>query len=351
MKKSQLRNIIRESVKELLIEGGNCQKLVKVNLSDLRDETSKESIAQQHTWKVCSLTPTSPGTPIPVTSGGSINGGFSFAGLGPTSGPGVNATLAAFYPWVVSQVGPISVGDYITFDMLGSAMCTVWANGQSYSAVKKICLEYTGTSNNPPSTFWNGTSAIAVANDCCGNPIVGEGCSDPSALNFGECCNGNPLCVVIGSNDVCCDYPDPCLEPLWLAMPSSYKAKYCSRCKVPPYNGSWPVWLLNASFNPPPYYTDSFPAGFGGQNDYCDCCPDTPMECEKCCCEKDTLPMEQVGTIDPTDPSEPNFGGCKPGTTIQLSTTLNPCKCPPGTEEIPCKNKIKERFQKLANIK
>jgi len=375
MKKSQLRKIIKESIKGLLIEGGNCQKLEKVNPSDLRDETSKESMVMKDTWKLCSLTV--GGIPIPVTAGG-FTGAFSFAGLGPTSGPGVNATLAAFYPWVVGQVGPIAVGDYITFDMLNSGMCSLWANGRSYTSVNKICLEYLGTSNNPPGLLWGGPSAIAVADDCCGPCAYGMiNVGDPD-WDLCQECQGmqpapSPWPTITGDHCECCEKtpppppppPDPCIDPLWTSIPLTIQNhSYCKRCLDPAYNGNFPVDLIGA----PSYYAPNPSSG----TNYCDCC-NYEEPCKKCCCKKKQMPNEQVE--DPFSTDEPAFGGCVPGTKMVLPPSTDPCECPVGYDEIPY-NKCKEtgtlpinpvlqpkktkpgdeeedmtsRFQKLANI-
>tara|TARA_R110002167_G_scaffold107948_1_gene275838 strand:+ start:129 stop:1121 length:993 start_codon:yes stop_codon:yes gene_type:complete len=40
-----------------------------------------------------------------------------------------------------------------------------------------------------------------------------KGCMDPNATNYNVCCNGDPNCTVIGPNPECCKYehePDPC---------------------------------------------------------------------------------------------------------------------------------------------
>ena len=58
----------------------------------------------------------------------------------------------------------------------------------------------------------------------------------------------------------------------------------------------------------------------------CECCDHTPViePCKKCCCEKgDHLPIGEK---------------CAPGTTMQLSPTLDPCECPQGTIEVNCKS-------------
>jgi hypothetical protein len=119
-----------------------------------------------------------------------------------------------------------------------------------------------------------------------------KGCEDPKALNNGECCNGDPNCTVIGSNPECCRYEED------------------------------------------------------------------PEPCKKCCCEKSHTP----GEVSPKEGPDP-MGGCKLNTQTQLSPTTNPCECPQGTIETPCKPKpiptndfpigLDEsivRMQKLANI-
>jgi hypothetical protein len=136
-------------------------------------------------------------------------------------------------------------------------------------------------------------------------------------------------------------------------MPQFHKDIYCKRCKEHPYNGSWPVWLLNASFNPPPYWTDSFPSGTPYQEDYCDCCPPIPVPEKNCTCCKAGEPLGQspVTSIPITD-SCSQFNGQSGWYDCQDSNVFDPKKCkqtiPPDHEhEIDI---IQERFKKLANI-
>jgi hypothetical protein len=161
---------------------------------------------------------------------------------------------------------------------------------------------------DPPSTTYNG----CVSTD----PVIDErGCMDPNAINNGECCPGNnyPGCVPnIPTNRECCEYEGG-TEDKGCMDPNALNNGEC--CNGDPN-------CTAIAPNP-------------------ECCryDRDPEPCKKCCCEKgDHLPIGEK---------------CKPGSTISLLQTANPCECPQGTIETPCKPPIplKERLQKLAKIK
>ena len=161
MKKSNLRKIIRESIKQFMTEQSQCYNTVKI--TPPREEQSlMEQPTKYHQWEVCSATNPSG----PTNMGIGWQGMFTFALLGPTSGAGLfgpNGTINAFYGWVVSQVGPINVGDSFTFNMPTGGMCTSpWGSG-----VDSICFKYIGASATGPGVLWNGTSATATLDKCC----------------------------------------------------------------------------------------------------------------------------------------------------------------------------------------
>ena len=94
----------------------------------------------------------------------------------------------AFYDWVVSIVGPMSIGDTIQFDMsvLNSGMCTILGE-----CAEILCLKYEGqhpSYNYPfdPTHWqygfgWNVTSSILPVvslDSCCGRSSVSTGCYD-----------------------------------------------------------------------------------------------------------------------------------------------------------------------------
>jgi len=199
MKISKVKNIIKESIKQLMNEQerGTCFDVTKTDKSDIQ---IKEQTNDKHKWEVCSMKLSNG-----VSVSASWTGAFSFAALGPTSGAGVMATFDAFYNWVVGQVGPINVGDTIEFDMVGSGMCG-WLG---HNNINVICFKYLGELPFSNGTCWNGTTATSISSDCCSGFSGGtedKGCMDPNALNNGECCSGDPNCTVIGSNQECCRY-------------------------------------------------------------------------------------------------------------------------------------------------
>ena len=176
MKKSQLTKIILESIKELISEqkrggSGTCFATTTVDISEIPiKELGPQVPNDYHTWEVCSMSTSGTTVTAPWT------GAFSFAALGITFGSalfGPTGTLNAFYGWAEAQVGPISIGDSITFDMagtsgLGGGMC----NWLGHSNIDTVCFKYLGLSPLSAGTCWNGTTATAVNNACCSTPVV-----------------------------------------------------------------------------------------------------------------------------------------------------------------------------------
>tara|TARA_R110002020_G_C16271083_1_gene771115 strand:+ start:285 stop:1391 length:1107 start_codon:yes stop_codon:yes gene_type:complete len=147
----------------------NCQNTTTHN-------NNPDSSTAYHGWEVCyTYNQSNQLTGIGV----GWQGKFSFALLGPTSGPqvfGPTGTLNAFYGWVVSQIGPISVGDSFVFDMsdFNTAMCSSpWG-----SNVDRICFKYLGFVSTTSGILWNGTTAIANNPGCCvpETPLPTEPC-------------------------------------------------------------------------------------------------------------------------------------------------------------------------------
>jgi hypothetical protein len=166
-----------------------------------------------------------------------------------------------------------------------------------------------------------------------------RGCMDNGALNYMQCCNGAPptQCTPTIHDDKCCKW-DRAEE----GCRDSNAINYMTCCNGDP--------------NCTP----------GIHNEKCCEYEREPRDCKKCCCKKQLMPMEQIDPglgDDPTDPgpSEPSEDGCIPGSQIMLSPNTDPCKCPAGTLEIPCKpgaptvpslqSEEFKRMHKLANIK
>jgi hypothetical protein len=347
MKKSQLRQLIRESIQELMTEqkrGGSETCSTNIDVDTSEERPIKEQAINYHTWEVCSITlQNNVGVSIPT----SWTGAFSFAALGPTSGSalwGPTGTLNSFYNWVVSQVGPINVGDTITFDMGTGGMCE-WLG---HYDIDTICFKYLGLGPLNVGTCWNGTTATAISSKCCDVDISGctdslasnynaaatiddgsctydvYGCTNPQATNYNPLAtidNGSCLIRVIGDpvgptdpidpavvygctdplasnynsaatqDDGSCEYPiDPCDD--FNAVSVSFQQACCGKCVNGVYTGS---------------PTD--PCGMLGN--FCDCCPEDEIQCSKC---NNGYPISNMF-------SGPN---CPPG--WQLASLGNPCK-------------------------
>ena len=202
MKLQEIKRIITKTIKKLMTEQqSQCFNNTKVS----EKPPITEQASGYHQWEVCSMTlQNNPGVSIAA----SWIGAFSFAGLGPISGPGIwgpTGTLNSFYGWVVSQVGSINIGDTITFDMGNSGMCS-WLG---HIWIDTVCFKYKGIGPVNVGTIWGGPTATAISSDCCSNigrGVEDRGCMDQNALNYNECCNGDPNCTVVGSNPECCKY-------------------------------------------------------------------------------------------------------------------------------------------------
>ena len=232
MKKSQLRKIIRESIRGLMTEqerGGSRTCFATTTVDTSERPIKKQGFNDYHTWEVCSMS--ASGTIVTA----SWTGAFSFAALGPTSGAGAfgpTGTLNAFYAWVVGQIGAINVGDSFTFEMTGSGMCD-WLG---HNNIDSVCFKYLGLLPLNVGTGWNGTNATAISGDCCSDISRGDderGCMDPNAINNGECCPGNnyPGCVPNIPTTDCCRYEgdDPCA--IFYAMSQNQQDGCCEKCQ------------------------------------------------------------------------------------------------------------------------
>ena len=177
MKKSQLRNIIRESIHELIIEQkeNNCKDTYK-----LEDSTIKEQSAPAHVWTKCWALNHSN-----QSNNWGMGSTYKFTFGNYTWTPGPNS----FYQWAVSQIGPINIGDSFVFDMLNSGFCTSpWG-----SQINKVCIKYAGIQVSA-GFGWTGTTAQANTPGCC---------------------------------DM--DQPDPCRH--FYALPQNYQDACCTKCK------------------------------------------------------------------------------------------------------------------------
>ena len=172
---------------------------------------------------------------------------------------------------------------------------------------------------------------------CCTYDAVvdKEGCDDPTALNYGICCDGDPNCTPTISNPKCCRYEDDpeergCIDPIAInnntccpgnnylgCIPSIPTNECCKYDRVNEDKGCLDPNALNYN-----ECCDGDPnCTVIGSNPECCRYEEDPEPCKKCCCKKgDHIPIGQK---------------CAPGTHIMLSPTTNPCECPKGTIETP----------------
>ena len=271
MKKSELRNIIRESIKELMLteqQNYNCSNRICSpfppslinhhwwNFVDSANNMQNANFADyryEHTGNISYCQSTS----------GPGHQWRWFDGIKLNPNPGATINPNPIHPNWASM---------ITYLQAQGVAVTLAMTGQQVNLAAIAALQTSGI--------------IAWPQGACGNQPCPPPCRDHK-----PCPNG----MVTQS------------DPNW---------GYCAEC-------------LGMQPTPSPW-----PNITGTQ---CECCDDTPViePCKKCCCEKNIMPMEQRD--GPIGDPEPSFGGCKPGTEIMLSPTADPCKCPQGMVETPCK--------------
>jgi len=224
---------------------------------------------------------------------------------------------------------------------LGNTSCCNY-KGCTHPAATNFC-----PTCNADCAYHADHSWIVPDYDCCEFPEPVGGCQNSNAVNydpnanadcFGDFTNNHWIAYSgpTGGNESCCQYCMDDGQQSWSQWPgttaTNYNATattdcnggsgsdisccvYPDPCDILPLNSPYLVWNSgeckeclnnsNLSIN-------------------CQCCPDEPNEpCDKCCCEKGNhLPIGEK---------------CAPGTLYQLSQTDNPCECPQGTIETPCK--------------
>ena len=279
MKKSQLRNIIRESIKEL-------------TKKPLLEQTWPD---EYHYWSICPFYNTGNvyinkvlfDDQYPSTAWNSSAGWFST--------PAAAAASTAFY----NLNGAPNVGEVLKFQH--------WWSSQGIYIER--CWEYLGS--QPTMVYNDADYFVASAanqllsthsncNDCSLQGGGVPGCTDPLASNYnaaatqddGSCIYPIPGCTdPLATNynaaatvdDGSCTYPvNICNDQLWVNMPDGTpsnggKINYCIRCSVNnndpnspnPQTSPEPLVWLSAT---PPYWNTSGP---NATQNYCSCCPIT----------------------------------------------------------------------------
>ena len=386
MKKSQLRNIIKESIKQLMTEQGTVP-------SDI-------FTANIQIYQGCHLAPgTSTSTGVGNNYGignyngfavnqGAPGGSYIPAGMLPTMQAPPQSTVAAYEPYITNNSNILhnlwntpSVGQVIRF-----CTCDDWELNPQCECT---CLKYLGSTDAWNGGTWSGGTLQNVGfqswvnlnpqpnyvfNSCedCSNTVSnGQGCLDPNALNPNQCCPDpvtgvvDPNCIPTGPENHCCDYGPSeygCLHWSLNSGASNY-GQCCSGvpgCVPNAHDQSCCVWedkgcldkaALNygeCCWNPSPNCIPQYPSNE-------ECCRYSHEPCEICCCEKKQI-IHPVAGDDMLKEQAPT-NECVPNSGISLSSTTNPCVCPPGMMQTPCDGDdddvdfpLQERFQKLANI-
>ena len=173
MKKFQLRNIIRESIKGLLTEGPpNSHRRIDIDICDCQPSTDP----------LCNSFPSQPIHPNAPT-----NSSLSTAQQGVSSvwGFTCNGGICDLSP------GGPHIGKIFSWNW-GSVTITAELLGATIPMIGQYFKDMT-FSTCPPSSGENR-----------------EGCGVPQALNYMECCDDpNPNCTPNVLVDNCCEFPDP----------------------------------------------------------------------------------------------------------------------------------------------
>jgi len=207
MKKSQLRNIIRESIKELINE-----QLPPGACTDLHEYRGYNSSTfgsyPQFACQASGLGILSFGPPVPMGLPGGNNA------------VGCDNNLNT-YQWLGSPqqgefVGVQATAPYGVTGQTGDVMCWEYMGTVS---------NYYGINQQQNPIFDNGIMALGVFPDCQACDAMGgttppiDGCTDPTALNFDP--NATQPCTVVTSANgyVGCGYDDPNNPGSWISVP------------------------------------------------------------------------------------------------------------------------------------
>lgn len=159
-----------------------------------------------HIWNICALQQNAAsGGGIIIVPFGTVLGPFTFWGnplwqfLNPINvsvPPYYGVYMNYFYDWVVTQVGPIVIGDKIEIDLTvpqtpwpkfqavyqpnpipSNYVCTSSMTGGQYSGgTEKICFEYMGVCQGPMTPCWPNSSGVGVSNTQLGVTLNGCDC-------------------------------------------------------------------------------------------------------------------------------------------------------------------------------
>tara|TARA_R110000824_G_scaffold97522_2_gene233065 strand:+ start:5058 stop:6206 length:1149 start_codon:yes stop_codon:yes gene_type:complete len=125
--------------------------------------------------------------------------------------------------WAVQQVTSLQLPGGQTMNTFCPNICTVNGTSAGYGPNSPACSTIIGGDDEPgcidplainhmqccPGNNYLGCVPNIPNNDCCryeGRGSEDKGCTDPNATNYNVCCNGDPNCTVVGSNPECCKY-------------------------------------------------------------------------------------------------------------------------------------------------
>ena len=318
MKKSQLRHIIKESIKELVKEQAGTTNYWRV-FSEMCD-TSAMGPYQCINFPA-GVTP-QPGDVYLTPTGWTASGG---------GGMGITYDNQTMFIWMVMNQGctPFATSPTAVVSMANNSSCPRCCHQEYW---------HTNMGAVPGGACWNACRRKDEV--CCLTGVSGQGqCMAVPAgtctqANLGTGYGGGPFATMADCQASGCEGGgnNPC--ETFYSLPQAQQDGCCQKCQG------------NISPQDPCYQ-------------YCDCCPeDPPSEMVKCaCCDKDGLPMSMQQMV----PANPGCTGAENtyyaglGVTNcalhQASGGLGPkCKKPPvGNPDMP--NLMFERFQKIANIR
>tara|TARA_R110001592_G_scaffold164466_1_gene398636 strand:- start:166 stop:1221 length:1056 start_codon:yes stop_codon:yes gene_type:complete len=276
MKKSELKNIIKESIKGLMTKQLLNEQFTGVCPNPNGMAPQYNVVSYQCDIKICDPQPgefSSVVSDFKMAIGGQMPVAGQHFYMARLMTNGSNPPWNYYWNQALGQ-GLTPVG----FPCNGNGSCggVIW-KVVSVNPAPYTCIQSTNPNTNmcevsgcgsvpvgsvpsgfgdPPSTTYNGCVSTDSGNDergcmdstalnymsCCpGNNYPGcvpnipnneecceyegrgtedKGCMDPNALNNGECCNGDPNCTAIYPNPECCRYEDDPVEEI-----------YCECCK------------------------------------------------------------------------------------------------------------------------
>jgi hypothetical protein len=342
MKKSQLRNIIKESIKGLMTEQWVAPTVGQYycNINPIQGYGCVEIVSGPSSQPWIAGQPDSMNigaiTGWPAVYTGNLN--VLTGTLSPTwynSQQACESDCGNFHQWDCWSYNNGGSSPNVSFHYLTTVQknnfCIQCQNDLASDIVKSHhycwCLD---NGSGPQATPPKGTFSPALY--VCPDPVNEDrGCMDPNALNYNECCDTtDPNCIPNIDTKECCTYlsVDPCDD--FNAVSVSLQQGCCGKCVNGVYTGS---------------STDQ--CGILGNPNFCDCCPEPVGDERGCmdsnatnymeCCPQNNYPgcVATIPTneecckydIEPTDDpcitNPKNCWFCKPGGPCKQFSTMS----------------------------